>query len=47
MIVLAPLLNSKGQPFRAEPVIMAFLFSQHKLQGLFCAKRIQEEKGAA
>jgi hypothetical protein len=31
-------INAKGQPFPAEPVIMALLFSQHKmiewLQGL-------------
>jgi hypothetical protein len=27
----AKAINAKGQPFPAEPVIMAFLFSQHKL----------------
>ena len=27
----AKAINAKGQPFPAEPVIMALLFSQHKL----------------
>jgi hypothetical protein len=27
----AKAINAKGEPFRTEPVIMALLFSQHKL----------------